>query len=429
MRTVAKFVILACCAWARQTAWAQVPPPPPLAQENPAPDAHVERPPAPPSVAQPPVGLADRSPLPPWSRADCDNAQTSGNYIAASQCWQSVLVEPLDEARKAQAIALEALLRLDEAAAVWKPWLGQAMGPDRIALQRRINALAEAELALAELTAAKTAAAAQHLQSVATDLTLPDVVKWGPAPAWLAELAGAVRRKAAAAPQPLWTRGLPGSGDEEPVAIAGVADGGAWIAARANLHEQGGYKLRLYRVDASGRLRGQMTWGSGGDDEPQALHAGPELTAVAGRTTRSGRPQGWLVVFDAAKRPLLDESIGQSELLQAVAPATAAKGGKDAGWVVAGLCAGKACELRVDAAGKALAEAGLPKKGKQKGGPTWQLVGGPGAWRATLTGKRAFALPAQARRAAVAAAGKDAWVVTSVATAKGRSELTLSRWR
>ncbi|MBI5609529.1 MAG: hypothetical protein HY902_11675 [Deltaproteobacteria bacterium] len=378
-------------------AWADEAAPPPLVpeEEPPAP-----RPSEPAAAARPLTApLADRAPLPLLKASDCEAAGDQQRWLAAAQCWQLLAGERNLAERRQWAVALEAVGRLDEAVAQWKPILEPATGPHRIALERRVNALAEAELLLADLDAGRKPQTLKHLRSILTDFAVPDVAQWGPPPAWLMTVEAALAPAKAKAPRLVWRRGLPSSGDEVPAGIARTADGGGWIAARANLHEQGGYKLRLYRVDNTGRLRGQMTWGSGADDEPRAVHSGADGTAVVGRSTRTGQAQGWMVVFDSQKRPLLDISVAGAEELRSLQPHAS-------GWRAEGSCGGQPCAWLIDRAGKATREpaAAPPAAGKAKKRKGGKAKAGP-------------------------AAELQTWTVQAEPTMAGRRELVLTRWK
>lgn len=371
--------------------------PPPLVPEQ----EQAAPPPSEPAPTPRPQGvaLADRKPLPPLRASECQAAGDAQRWLAAAQCWQLLAGERTLPERRQWAVALEAVGRLDDAVAQWRPILDPATGPQRIALERRVNALAEAELMLADLDAGRKPQTLKHLRSILTDFAVPDVAQWGPPPGWLMTVEAGLAPGKAKAPRLVWRRGLPSSGDEVPAGIARTADGGGWIAARANLHEQGGYKLRLYRVDSTGRLRGQMTWGSGADDEPRAVHSGTDGTAVVGRSTRTGQAQGWMVVFDSQKRPLLDISVAGADDLRSVQPHAT-------GWRAEGTCGEQPCAWLIDRSGKATREPAAappaPVKGKK--------------------GK-----PAKAKASPVAE--MQTWTVQAEPTLAGRRELVLTRWK
>ncbi len=390
-RILAIGLALAVPAWADEAA------PPPLVPEQ----EQAAPPPSEPAPVQRPqsAALADRTPLPPVRASECQAAGEAQRWLAAAQCWQLLAGERTLAERRQWAVALEAVGRLDEAVAQWKPILDPATGPQRIAMERRINALAEAELMLADLDAGRKPQTLKHLRSILTDFAVPNVAMWGPPPAWLMTVEAGLAPTKAKAPRLVWRRGLPGSGDEVPVGIARTSDGGGWIAARANLHEQGGYKLHMYRVDNTGRLRGQMTWGSGADDEPRAIVTGSDGTAVVGRSTRTGQAQGWMVVFDSQKRPLLDISVAGSDDLRSVRPHAT-------GWRAEGTCGDQPCAWLIDRSGKATrdptAAATAPVKTKQ-------------GKSAKIKGTSAAELPG--------------WTAQAEPTLAGRRELVLTRWK
>lgn len=410
------------------------PPPPPVVgdtdEAEPAPVAPSSPPPAvaTQTAAPRPAPLADRTPLQAPEREACRAAHDTGAWLWAARCWESVLRTADDPDQKLRAVALEALMRLDEAAAVWRPWLDRSSGEARIGLERRINALAEAELALDDLTAKRAKPFAAHLQSIMTDVYLSNVKSWGDVPPWLTTLGR---------PQqgPLWQRGMAGSGDEVPVGVVPLPQGGAWIAARANLHEHGGYKLRLYRVDASGRPRSQMTWGSGGDDEPRTLLLAGDRVAIGGRTNRSGKVQGWLAVFDGQRRPVLDVTVEGCDDVLALQP------DRD-GWLAKVATGTTTTVLRIQADGKAAPLTDITPNASKDGKKAKTKPSKPPQWpepqplltqqgdSTQLTLRRGRQVKLDSRQAvAHRAADGDIWVVLSSPAPGGRRELLLQRWR
>ncbi len=387
-----RITLIVLCILASVPALADDAAPPPLVPEQePVRQVVAEPEPAP----KPASALADRKPLPVLHAKDCLEAGDHQQWLAAAQCWQLLAGDRSLAERQQWAVALEAVGRLDDAVGQWKPHLDATTGPKRIALERRVNALAEAELLLADLEAGRKPLVKKHLRSILTDFAVPEVAQWGPPPAWLMGVEPSLAASKGKVPRPLWRRGLPSSGDEIVAGIARTSDGGGWIAARANLHEHGGYKLRLYRVDTTGRLRGQMTWGSGADDEPRAVSSGSDGTAVVGRSTRTGQVQGWMVVFDNQKHPLLDVTVAGADNLSSVASLPN-------GWRAEGVCGGKPCAWLVDRGGKTTREpevAAAATKGKGRKGskaakslkmvevPAWAVSAEP-----TLSGRHELVL-------------------------------------
>ena len=302
------------------------PPPPPIAQDagevqvGPSPAS----PPSPqtqPSPVQAPVAQPVRSrcvPLPSKPAIGQDNSSI-----------------------QAAALALEQRGDLDGAGKLWQQLMAKSTGETRISQERRVNALAQVELAWSDLQARRAKQAAVKLQSAWFDLqaqtkaplSLPAPI---PAAVALQRSGGNVgeglglqgdtwwqtrlRGHAAAGVRPLVERLFGAPEDEEPVAVTGTADGGAVVLGVVDLGPAG-LKLRAWGLDVTGRQRWALTWaaaGQGGNhDVPvaaAALAGGRWLSG--GYVEKAGQRTPWLLYGDSRGKIVLDRQLpGQGQIV------------------------------------------------------------------------------------------------------------------
>lgn len=282
---------------------------------------------------------------PPADLQGCLARFAARQYETAVHCLVALATTP--DALQATALAEEQVGHLDAAGKRWQAAARHATGPLQVAMTRRINALAEAELAVSALVAGKAADAVKKLrsalveQAAQTAVGLPATGSLALALAW-AERAARHRTEASQAlvqaaksgsmtmaaragrvlqhwddkgAWPLAERVMGEADDEVPVALANLPGGGFAVAADVDLGLRSGHKLRLWRVDAAGRPTSVATWGGNGDDRPQAM----AVTAsghvlVAGSTTSGGGEQkAWLVAFDRPGHAQFEIALPASE--------------------------------------------------------------------------------------------------------------------
>lgn len=288
--------------------------------------------PAPPPVApsddQPPPVATDETPAPV---VEPPQVRLPKPVLAPESHEAEAQVHVLAPG-KALALALEQTARFDAAGKQWQLLAKTATGEVGKALTRRVNALAEAELGLAALAAGRTAEAVKKLRSACVEVAaeaaqdLPMTGALAQALAFAEHAAGHAKEGAAALQQvgqlgtpaqiarvqaglrgawPKIERMLGDADDEQPVGVAPLPGGGFAIAADAQV-AGAGHKLRLWTVDAAGRLQRAVTWGGGGEDVPMALATTPQgHMLVAGSTTSHGGRKAWLLDFHGSQ-PVVD---------------------------------------------------------------------------------------------------------------------------
>jgi hypothetical protein len=292
----------------------EVPPPPPLAGQDAAIDA-----PSPPEPAAPP--LPPRLAAPGTARGD-----------QPKRCPPPPSQSDPPETAQRKAFLLEQRGDFDAAGKLWSRQLADATGETRIALERRVNALAQLEVTLAELTTAKAKADLRSLEKARFDLLAmaKPPLRW-PFPAAAAvvlaraglgvdtaqEVAGSpwwqerARAGSAAGLKVLVERRMGGPEDEKPSAVAWLADGSAVTLAAVDLGPAG-LKLRAWGTDATGRPRWNLTWaagGQGGRDDVIATAAplADGTWMAGGYVQHHGMESAWILRGDARGKVLTDK--------------------------------------------------------------------------------------------------------------------------
>lgn len=253
------------------------------------------------------AGLPRECPAP--TRQHAADALASGRFEGAVHGLESPS-SPQDEVRRA--VALEQTGRLDAAGKAWQALLKTTAGDVRIRLERRINALAETEVALAHAAAGQRKPAAERRRSASFDLEAqaqgPAWPAWLDDPAALSTLLGAlpVPPLAAAQAPDVVRRLLGGPEDEEPVGAAWPAEGGPVVAARVFVG--GDVRLRAWVVDdRTGRRKGELTTGTLPNGEPvqvlgvQAFQAGWVAFGAATAAPEGG--SAWVLHVGGSLRP------------------------------------------------------------------------------------------------------------------------------
>lgn len=291
----------------------EVPPPPPVAGQDSAIDAAPPEnpaPPLPPRLPAPGTAMGDPPPRcpPPPSQSD-----------------------PPETAQR-KAFLLEQRGDFDAAGKLWSRQLVEATGETRIALERRVNALAQLEVTMAELTAAKAKADLRSLEKARFDLLAmaKPPLRW-PFPAAAAvvlaraglgldaaqELAGSpwwqdrARSGATAGLKVLLERRMGGPEDEQPSAVVRLTDGSAVTLAVVDLGPAG-LKLRAWGTEATGRPRWNLTWaagGQGGRDDVIATAAplADGTWMAGGYVQQRGIQNAWILRGDARGKVLIDK--------------------------------------------------------------------------------------------------------------------------
>lgn len=308
----------------------EAPPPPSIAQ-----DAGEVQVPTPPSV--------------PQAQPEPEPVQPAALRPARPRCAPLPPGAPLGvdaAAVQASALGLEQRGDLDAAGKLWQRLIAKSSGETRIFQERRLNALAQVELAWSDLQAGRAKEAAVKLQSAWFDLqaqakaplSLPAPV---PAAVALLRAGGKVAQGQAEQGHPWWQSRLEtgqvkgvrpvaermfgGVEDEEPVATAGLSDGGAVVLAAVDLGAAG-LKLRAWGLDVTGRQRWMLTWasqGQGGNlDVPVTVLALPGGQWLSGGCVeKAGRQIPWLLRGDSQGKVLADMQLpgqGQVEALLAL---------------------------------------------------------------------------------------------------------------
>lgn len=291
----------------------EVPPPPPLAGQDAAIDAapaESPAPPLPPRLPVPGTAMGDPPPRCPPPPSQSDPAETP----------------------QRKAFLLEQRGEFDAAGKLWTRQLADATGETRIALERRINALAQLEVTTAELTAAKAKADLRSLEKARFDLLAmaKPPLRW-PFPAAAAavlaraglavdaaqDLAGSAwwqdraRAAATAGLKVLLERRMGGPEDETPSAVAWLTDGSAVTLAVVDLGPAG-LKVRAWGTEATGRPRWNLTWAAGGqggrDDVIATAAALADGTWMAGGYVQQrGTQTAWILRGDARGKVLTDK--------------------------------------------------------------------------------------------------------------------------
>ncbi len=274
----------------------------------------------------------------PALAGDCESWLRQGPEQAAVHCATVAARQNSDSGRQQAAQALENTGQFSRAGMIWRAMSGSALGELGKAVTRRANAMAEAELGLVALASGRAADAVKKFRSVTVDaaaqtaagithsaglwlaLALAEqAARHGPeAVAALRKVLelGGIQQKSRAAwllqhPQALWPileRQMGDTDDEAPIGTAPLPGGNWVIAADVYAQSHGSHKLRLWYTDPSGFTRQSITWGSGGDDRPQALAVTKEgIVAIAGASTLNDKTSGWLVTFDRPGNPLRDQ--------------------------------------------------------------------------------------------------------------------------
>ena len=291
----------------------EVPPPPPLAGQDAAIDA------APPESPAPP--LPPRQPAPGTAMGD-----------PPPRCPPPPNQSDAAETAQRKAFLLEQRGDFDAAGKLWSRQLAEATGETRIALERRVNALAQLEVTMAELTAAKVKADLKSLEKARFDLLAmaKPPLRW-PFPAAAAvvlaraglavetvqELAGSpwwqerARTGSAAGLKVLLERRMGGPEDEQPSAVVQLTDGSAVTLAAVDLGSAG-LKLRAWGTEATGRPRWNLTWaagGQGGRDDVIATAAplADGTWLAGGYVQHRGMQTAWILRGDARGKVLTDK--------------------------------------------------------------------------------------------------------------------------
>lgn len=309
---LSKLVLIGALA-PRLLAAQEVPPPPPVAGQDSAIDF------APPESPAPP--LPPRLPAP-------GTAMGEPPQRCAPPPGQS---DPPETAQR-KAFLLEQRGDFDAAGKLWSRQLAEATGETRIALERRVNALAQLEVTQAELTTAKAKADLRSLEKARFDLLAmaKPPMRW-PFPAAAAvvlaraglavdaaqELAGPpwwqdrARAASTAGVKALLERRMGGPEDEQPSAVVQLTDGSAVTLAVVDLGPAG-LKLRAWGTEATGRPRWNLTWaagGQGGRDDVIATAAPlADGTWIAGGYVQQrGMQTAWILRGDARGKVLTDK--------------------------------------------------------------------------------------------------------------------------
>jgi hypothetical protein len=132
-----------------------------------------------------------------------------------------------------------------------------------------------------------------------------------------------------------WSRNYGGARTEEASAVQPTPDGGYVTAGRTQSYGVGGYDAWVLKLDATGGIAWQRTFGGAGDDAAQSV----ELTAdggylVAGSTASfgAGGLDAWVLKLDATGRVVWQHTFGGT----GDDVANSARPTADGGYVVAG---------------------------------------------------------------------------------------------
>ncbi len=269
-------------------------------------------------------GLPRACPVPTTTQAT--EAISAGQFERA--------VHGLDEAVDAlvqvrRAVALEQTGRLDAAGKTWQGLLNSTGGDVRIRLERRINALAETELALSLAAAGKRGPAAERRRSLTIDLSSqahgPLFPDWLQDPQALSVLLGSmpVPPLAQAQAPEVWRRVLGGPEDEEAVTVVWPKTGGPVVVGRVFVG--GDVRLRAWAVDdRTGRRKSELTMGAHPNGEPvNTLGATSFQDGWVAFGTASAAPDGknaWLLHLGGTLRPRWQATLHGQAVLAATSP-------------------------------------------------------------------------------------------------------------
>lgn len=235
---------------------------------------------------------ADEPPAPP---ADpCRTLATAEKWPQAAACLAQRPVQSTTPCASSdlelRARVFEQDGRYEAAASSWQKCALACTDEAQLVRTRRSNALAQVELAVDYLLANKRPLAAAALHSARRDFELQQDALKAPVPENLKFL-----QNMAATGKGAVVRRLGGDVPESVVAMTRAVDGSLWMLSRADYGKVGG-KMRLRRMDASGRERRSLTAGNTGDDHPVHLDVAPDgQLAVIGTTlTREGTTAAWL---------------------------------------------------------------------------------------------------------------------------------------
>lgn len=313
--------------------------PPPIAG-SPTDELLSHRPAPPPEPTKPPV------PHGPWLTApgDCRGYLRDGHFRRAALCAGKR--DPLTLAQ-----AAEALGNFDLAGTAWRAARGQTTGAMSVEVMHRANALAELEAAVAAMVAAKRRPARKHaesaMQTIARQAKLGSAFGMARSPAlelayglamrfsgrhrqannafasaargrgWAADRARqyAARMRSRAGrkgPWPLVERAYGGPGEDVVNAAAATDGGDLLLAGRASVPGAEDAQMAIWRIDSSGRLRWQQTFGGEGHDEAAALvEIAPGEIIVVGETDGDGGKRDILAVrFDRARNVAWHHALG-----------------------------------------------------------------------------------------------------------------------
>lgn len=251
------------------------------------------------------------------------------------------------EALAGWAVHLEQAGRFDKAGQTWTGLIQQGNGEARIAWQRRVNALAEVELALADLAQGKFPAAQKKLRSAWVDLQAQAKVAEPQSLPVPLPVALALARAEGQAPNDAppgngwWGKRLQAKAqvpglrilserligeveDEWPVGVAVAKDGSQVVVAVADLGEAG-RKLRAWGLEASGRRKWAITRAAnlpgGGDDIPRMVLGLPDGTwVVGGDAERNGTVRPWLARLDSRGFPKFDVALPGAGFVSGILP-------------------------------------------------------------------------------------------------------------
>lgn len=134
----------------------------------------------------------------------------------------------------------------------------------------------------------------------------------------------------AAAPAGTWERTIGGGGDDVGSALAVTADGGLIVVGTTDSKGAGKSDLWLVRLDATGAVVWDKTYGGDGDDAGYAVATVDDGYVVAGATTDGKGSTGWLMRVDGIGTRLWQDMAGASDGYRAVRPTAAG------GFVLAG---------------------------------------------------------------------------------------------
>ena len=279
---------------------------------------------------------------------DCKQWFNRSDWARTALCASSAG----DKSRPLLALAQEQLGRHDEAARTWSAWARSAYGQNNLEATRRANALARVEDAIALLVRGKARPAAKQLamaaQTFKRQARLRRGLQWrtpGPAmyshalalraarkkrPAGKAlSMATACKGSHAAHAAPLqkvrmkqrrerrgpwpWVERIHGgAGDDAINAAVALSGGDLLLAGGKQVAGAEGIQLHIWRVDGSGRMRWEQSFGAAGRDEAHALAILPDngWLAVGETAGQNGKPDAWMVRFGADRNVRWHRSVG-----------------------------------------------------------------------------------------------------------------------